>query len=147
MHFLSGQLVWLIESGLSKNSDEASTCLWTRRNTAHLCCRDPNVFYHINITQWKLTLGIKKKTHLYNLYICFFLAVLLHYTSLNRNSQVKQQINYQRKEVTLLLMKQDLSLFWQINVCPNLLQVDTRYTNLYCRLDKKFVPDHFCRFH
>lgn len=24
---------------------------------------------------------------------------------------VKQQINYQRKEVTLLLMKQDLSLF------------------------------------
>lgn len=72
----------------SKNSDDASTCLWTRRNTGHLCCRESTVFYHINITQ-KLTLGIKKKNHLYNLYICFFfLAVLLHYTSLNGNSQV-----------------------------------------------------------
>ena len=44
-------------------------------------------FYHINITQ-KLTLGIKKKPPLQSVHLFFFLAVLLHYTSLNGNSQV-----------------------------------------------------------
>lgn len=133
----------------SKNSDNASTCLWTRRNTGHLCRRDSTVFYHINITQRKLTLGIKKK-HLYNLYMFFFLAVLLHYTSLNRNSQVPSKTANQlpKKRSDTVVNETRFGLVLTDKYMRKLTSSWYKITQI-CTvgLTKKFVPDYLCRFH
>lgn len=63
----------------STNPGELSTYSWSRRHARHTV-GILMTFYHINITQRKLTLSIKK-----NFTICtFFLAVRLQHSSLDK---------------------------------------------------------------
>lgn len=126
----------------SKNSREASTYSSTRRNTRQLRGRDPNVFYHINITQRKLTLGIKKTPQktLYNLYTCFFLAVLLHYTSLDRKSQTVSKKACQLPKKMRSDVAVDKIRFVLVLTDKYMLKLTSstfiRHNSLYPRLDK-----------